>query len=587
MAWYIRKSFKVGPLLRLNLSKSGLGYSFGIKGARIGTGPRGNYVHVGRYGLYYRQSLPYSGQRDVVRPPDPSLLKSASAVGQEEQIATAEVSVLKDQSAQGLLSEIQQKHRILRLAPIAAGACALLFVLLLVEGAPIWLVGVPLLLGTVLSLALDRYDRAKKTVFLHFDLDDSMQARYESLSNALKNLSSCSMVWRLWTKQSVRDSKYYASAQSLVSKKRVSVKLSSPPFVQTELQVWCLALGNQTFYLFPDRILIYAGSSVGALSYSDLQVRLGQTRFVERSSVPPDTTIVDYTWRYTNRDGGPDRRFSNNPRIPVVQYSEIQIKSTTGVNILLQASNLQKASEFAQGINQYIQNTNSSDTLVVEKVPHVLDTSSLTTRESGSIGTTMASTQTRSDQPRSEGTMFCTSCGAKNPSGARFCNQCGKSLITGDAVDPAVIPTAGNKLANAAASEVTQTTAETTSTPGTDRGTSLVLVDIQNKRYQQGDYENYIWWDAVYNPVGLPKRTRAIKGTVEFADLFGEVHFALNVVINDPMDPGRKLATPGVGFTYNQFMDAHQWMLSTDVSNMMVKFRIKSIIYADGSIETL
>ncbi len=54
MGWYLRKSFSFGPL-RLNLSKSGLGYSFGVKGARIGTGPRGDYIHMGRYGLYYRQ----------------------------------------------------------------------------------------------------------------------------------------------------------------------------------------------------------------------------------------------------------------------------------------------------------------------------------------------------------------------------------------------------------------------------------------------------------------------------------------------------------------------------------------------------
>lgn len=56
LGWYLRKSVKMGPL-RLNFSKSGIGYSFGVKGARIGTGPRGPYVAGGRYGIYYRQSL--------------------------------------------------------------------------------------------------------------------------------------------------------------------------------------------------------------------------------------------------------------------------------------------------------------------------------------------------------------------------------------------------------------------------------------------------------------------------------------------------------------------------------------------------
>jgi hypothetical protein len=55
MGWYIRKAFSAGPV-RLNLSKSGLGLSFGAKGARIGAGPRGLYTHFGRGGLYYRSS---------------------------------------------------------------------------------------------------------------------------------------------------------------------------------------------------------------------------------------------------------------------------------------------------------------------------------------------------------------------------------------------------------------------------------------------------------------------------------------------------------------------------------------------------
>lgn len=56
MATYLRKSFAFGPF-RINLSKSGLGISFGVTGFRVGTGPRGPYVHAGRGGLYFKKSL--------------------------------------------------------------------------------------------------------------------------------------------------------------------------------------------------------------------------------------------------------------------------------------------------------------------------------------------------------------------------------------------------------------------------------------------------------------------------------------------------------------------------------------------------
>jgi hypothetical protein len=56
MGWFFRKSIKFG-LMRVNLSKSGLGVSAGVKGARVSVGPRGTYLNVGRGGVYYRQKI--------------------------------------------------------------------------------------------------------------------------------------------------------------------------------------------------------------------------------------------------------------------------------------------------------------------------------------------------------------------------------------------------------------------------------------------------------------------------------------------------------------------------------------------------
>lgn len=56
MGWYLKKSFAFGPL-RVNLSKSGIGASVGVKGLRVSTGPKGRQLNAGREGLYYRASL--------------------------------------------------------------------------------------------------------------------------------------------------------------------------------------------------------------------------------------------------------------------------------------------------------------------------------------------------------------------------------------------------------------------------------------------------------------------------------------------------------------------------------------------------
>jgi Protein of unknown function (DUF4236) len=60
MGWSFRRSKSLG-LFRLNFSKSGIGYSFGVKGARIGVNSKGKqYVRGGipGTGLYYQSSLP-------------------------------------------------------------------------------------------------------------------------------------------------------------------------------------------------------------------------------------------------------------------------------------------------------------------------------------------------------------------------------------------------------------------------------------------------------------------------------------------------------------------------------------------------
>lgn len=53
----------------MNLSKSGLGVSGGVTGARIGLGPKGAYVHGGRHGLYYRKYAPASRQSTELSKP--------------------------------------------------------------------------------------------------------------------------------------------------------------------------------------------------------------------------------------------------------------------------------------------------------------------------------------------------------------------------------------------------------------------------------------------------------------------------------------------------------------------------------------
>jgi len=52
-----RKSIKIGKHLKVNLSKSGVGLSAGVKHARISTGPRGTRIGTSAGGLSYQKQI--------------------------------------------------------------------------------------------------------------------------------------------------------------------------------------------------------------------------------------------------------------------------------------------------------------------------------------------------------------------------------------------------------------------------------------------------------------------------------------------------------------------------------------------------
>jgi hypothetical protein len=129
------------------------------------------------------------------------------------------------------------------------------------------------------------------------------------------------------------------------------------------------------------------------------------------------------------------------------------------------------------------------------------------------------------------------------------------------------------------------------SQPGTVAAShKLLAVEIRNKRADpqdtsHGKYEDHILFDCYYTLSSASKRTRAVKGVLEFADLFGEVIFRLNATLNFALEPGKTVAQEGVGFTFNEFLPEHQWMLATDIKDMVVNIRVLSAIYADGTSE--
>jgi Protein of unknown function (DUF4236) len=350
MGWYLRKSFGVGPL-RLNLSKSGIGYSLGVRGARIGVGPRGSYVRLGRGGVYYQKYLSTDSSR-TARPSGFPRTANIEELG--TPVLTAPASQLCDSTSDSLLQEIRQKHRKIRLAPLFAVFSGLLIFGLLSARISVGVVIATAAISVWVHVVLVRRDWEQKLVVINYDFDASARSRYVQFLNAVQTFASSGRIWRVGSVRSGVNRKYHAGANALLERKVTSLGLAAPFGFQTTVAVWSMRLGNQTFYFFPDRILVFEGSDVGSISYESVSVSVGQTQFVEEDDVPSDAQVVGSTWRYVNKNGSPDRRFNNNRQFPVVLYSQINISTAAGLNVALESSNLTKAAAFKVGLSDYV-----------------------------------------------------------------------------------------------------------------------------------------------------------------------------------------------------------------------------------------
>lgn len=320
MGFYLRRSISFGGI-RFNFSKSGIGVSVGFKGFRIGSGPRGNYIHMGANGLYYRASLGNNKRKSSIPNHVGNIVQHNESDLNFVNIESSDITQIVDSSSAELLNEIQSK----------------------LNKIPFWPFGLLLsfihpLLGITAAIVLYQVDRYRKTVILLYDIDETLENQLQKFYDSFDEIKSCSMIWHVHAKARTTNYKYYSGAGSIIQRNSIKIIDKCPKYMKTNVKVPCIPVGQRKLYFFPDRIFIYEGNKVGSLSYSSFKIKQFNTRFIEESSVPRDGTIVDYTWKYVNKNGGPDKRFSDNRQLPILLYSELHFSSDTGLNECIQLS---------------------------------------------------------------------------------------------------------------------------------------------------------------------------------------------------------------------------------------------------------
>ncbi len=361
MSWYFRKSVRVGAF-RVNLSKRGVGVSAGVRGLRIGIDARGRgYVHAGAGGVSVRHTLSSGGSLTGRGQQPVSPVSLPSTHRQTHEGFSEHGSSPTDLAHDAVSQAIERASRIVRFTPFAiAGFLAICILsIILVAWAlehsassseRILRLALPVVMvsmgATLIGYAL-RSD-SQRRIPIEYSLSSYAKSRWDRFTQAIEEIDRGTLkVIKAGAR--VTNPKYHSGASTVIDARRLRfLRDVGLHMVDSNIMIpgFC-PLPGTTYHFLPDRLVISGSHGCGSVSYSDISFDCGTSRIIEESP-PNDGQVVAQTWRYTNKDGGPDRRFASNPQIPIVEYSTVRIGTSSGMDHALLFANRVHASQFVQ-----------------------------------------------------------------------------------------------------------------------------------------------------------------------------------------------------------------------------------------------
>lgn len=323
-----RKSVKLPGGFRVNFSKSGVGYSWGVKGYR--------YTKTAKGTTRRTYSVPGTGFSYVTEEgkkkssAEPTTIEShaeelgvgslddCQPVDYQEFLSAAEGFLKWDYISNWLIATF-----------ILASTGNIIFILTCLAG-----------------IVIKIYANISKSIFLEYLMDEYTEEKYSNVTEKWLSLNKSSGLWQIITSSRVTDKKHNAGASNSITRQKIRITKSHPRFVKSKIQFVTLKLKRETVYLLPEKILIVRKRKVGVVSYDELKFNKRGYRFIENQKVPSDAEIVDHTWQKVNKDGSPDKRFKNNRKLPVCNYGLLTMQTAAGMDVRICCSNIHLLDNF-------------------------------------------------------------------------------------------------------------------------------------------------------------------------------------------------------------------------------------------------
>lgn len=317
MGFRFRKSFG-GKYFKVNISKSGVGYSYGVPGFRktkMANGRTRTTASLVGTGLSYvtessnkkKTKATATGNNTVVSVHQESLndIDNVNQALFEESNETEFVNAIK---------KAKQMYNI-------AKWLIILGCIFILGGGTIFCSLVMIPLGIILMHHFNK--NLKVNVEYTFESGEDSYKAYKEL---WMKLNKNRKVWEITSAVNNTDTKYSSGASRTIERNQVHFNEKKIPYLCVNNQkILTLKLRKKEVLFLPDKLLIIQGKQIAVVNYSNLSIKLSERNCVEHDGVASDSKVVDHTWKYLNKNGTPDKRFSDNRQLPVCLYGKIEI----------------------------------------------------------------------------------------------------------------------------------------------------------------------------------------------------------------------------------------------------------------------
>lgn len=216
-----------------------------------------------------------------------------------------------------------------------------------------------------------RLKHEESKVQIRMLLTHTQEDGYSSLTNAFIKLCNCNRTEEVISEVSIDKPIARSWAGTLINTRPAHLCVDESQIIDVIISEYkplrFQGVDDTDILIFPLFVaIVYDNGDLEIIRFKDLNIDIAPAEFAEEREIPADTEVINTTWKYVNKNGTRDFRFSDNYEIPIVRYARLRFYVNNGFNRIYQMSDFGVTYDFWNAYYEYF----ASLDLESEKIHH-------------------------------------------------------------------------------------------------------------------------------------------------------------------------------------------------------------------------